>query len=253
MKHILLKQLPVWVLACTMLSCAKQNAVPGTACLTLVNAVPGATPYLLTNFSGTNPITYYNAAMRLTYGTWATNNQTAAYSGETPLAIYRYPDTTSHSSPLFNLIVNLPAGSIHTLFLAGTLTAPDTLFTTDTPPYHPASDSSMGLRFVNLMPGSAPVSVNITGLANGSEVGSLSYKSITGFKNYPATYAVSHYKFEFRDAVSGTLINSLDVTGINNITSNNNRRFRNLTLALLGLPGDVTTWKVVLIETYTTT
>ena len=253
MKNILNKQLPVWMLACTMLSCAKQKDAPGTACLTLVNAVPNATPYLLTNFSGTNPITYYTTAMRLTYGTWAANNQTGSYSGQTPLAIFRPPDTLAKSTPLFNLSVNLPIGTIHTLFLTGTLTSPDTLFTTDNPPYHPASDSSMGMRFVNLMPGSAPVSVNITGSANGSEVSSLPYKGITGYRNYPAGAAVSHYKFEFRDAVSGTLINSLDVTGINNVASNNTRRFRNLTLALLGLPGDVTTWKIVLIESYTTT
>jgi hypothetical protein len=224
---------------------------PPAANLTLINAVVGSTPSLVTNFSGaTDPITWYNSALKLVYGTVGSANQLSSYSGEQKLAIYRFPDTTAHSTPLFNLTLDLAAGSIHTLFLAGTVTAPDTLFTTDIPPYHPPSDSSMGMRFVNLMPGSAPVSVNITGNANGSEVSSLSFKGITDFKNYPATAAVSSYTFEFRNAATGTLIGSLPVSGVN-LLSNNQRRYRNLTLALLGLPGDPTTLKIILINTYT--
>jgi hypothetical protein len=132
------------------------------------------------------------------------------------------------------------------------MSAPDTLFTTDTPPYHPPSDSTIGLRFVNLSPASAPVSVNITGGANGSEVSSLPYKSITDFNNYPATAAISDYNFEFRDAATGALIGSYDVTGINTLLYgfNNTRLHRNLTLALLGLPGDPATLKIMLIESY---
>ena len=253
MKHIHLKFLPVWVLACLLLSCAKQTAVPpGTANLTLINTVVGSTPSLVTNFSGTDPITWYYTASKLVYGTYASSNQVGAYSGEQKLAIYRYPDTTAHSTPLYNLTLDLPIGSIRTLFLTGTVTTPDTLFTTDMPPYHPPSDSSLGIRFVNLSPGSAPVSVNITGNANGSEVSSLSYKGITSFKNYPATAGISSYTFEFHDAATGTLIASYIVSNINVApTTANVRRYRNFTIALLGLVGNTATPpKTMLIDTY---
>lgn len=249
MKHLLYKKLPLWALICTMLSCTKQSAPPSNASLTLINAIPGSSPSLVPNFSGPGSLTWFNNALKLVYGTWSSTYTTGNYSGEQSLAIYHFPDTTAHSTPLMNMTLNLPAGTIHTLFLTGTMSAPDTLFTTDTPPYHPPSDSSMGIRFVNLSPGRAPISVNITGNAYGSEVSSLAYKGITGFKNYPATAAISSYSFELRDAATGTLITSIPVTGINS-AANNQRRYRNLTLALMGLPGDPTTLKTTLISAY---
>jgi hypothetical protein len=232
-----------------ILSCTKEQTFPGTASLTLINAVPNSTPSLVTNFSGTDPITYRNA-LKLVYGTADKNNQNLNYTGEQRLGIYKYPDTNAHSVPLYDLTLDLQPGTTYTLFLTGTLTAPDTMFTIDTPPYHPLSDSSLGIRFVNLMAGSTPISVNLAGRANGSEANNLSYKSITGFTNYTATATVSKYTFEFRNTATGALISSLDVTGINNFAYNQ-RRFRNFTLALIGLPGDPTTQKVMLIETYT--
>jgi len=248
MKHILFRYLPVWALLCTVLSCSKQSANP-TASLTLINAVPGSTPSLVTNFSGASPIVWYKNALKLVYGTSTSANLALAYQGDQKLAIYLYPDTTDHSKPLFNLDLHLQPGNIHTLFLTGTLTEPDTLFTTDIIPYYPFSDSSMGIRFVNLSAGSNPVSINIAGLANGSETGSLSYKGITGFKRYAATAAVSKYSFEFRDAATGTLLGSFDVTGVNALASNA-RRFRNFTLAFMGSPTDPTTRKIILIDAY---
>ena len=256
MNNILLRLFPVWVLVCTMMSCAKQSSPPGTASLTLINAVPGSSPSLVTNFSNQEPISWYNGALKILYGTWNPTYQKGAYSGDQALTIYHYPDTGAHSTPLFNLTLHLQPGTIHTLFLTGTMSAPDTLFTTDQPPYHPPSDSSMGIRFVNLSPGSAPISVNITGGAYGSEVSSLPYKGITDFISYSATADVSHYNFEIRDAASGTLIGSLDVTGVNypiNSWSPNIRRYRNFTLALLGLPEDPSTLKIILIDNSTTT
>jgi len=245
MKHII-----TILIVLAALSCTKKQSFPGTASLTLINAVPNSTPSLVTNFSGTEPIQWYKNALKLVYGTTGTSNQAMAYTGEQRLAIYKYPDTNAHNLPLYDLTLDLHPGTIYTLFLTGTLTAPDTLFTIATPPYHPASDSSMGIRFVNLMAGGAPVSVNLAGRANGSESNNLVYKSITGFINYAATYDVSKYTFEFRNANTGTLISTIDVTGINNFASANNRRFRNFTLALIGSPADPATQKVMLIETY---
>lgn len=249
MKQIFFRQLPVWILAFTLLACTKKTVSPA-ASLNLINAVPGSTPSLVTNFSGTTPIVWYLGALKLVYGTVDKASQSMTFNGPQKLAVYLYPDTTAHSTPLFNLDLHLKPGTINTLFLTGTKAAPDTLLTTDILPYYPASDSSLGIRFVNLSTGSAPLSVNITGLANGSEAGSISYKGITGFKKYPATANVSQYNFEFRDAASGALLGSYVLTGVNSIILATAKRHRNFTLAFMGLPADRTTWKIVLIEAF---
>lgn len=249
MKHTFFRQLPVWMIACTMLSCSKQTIKP-TASLNLINAVPGSTPSLVTNFNGPTPITGYLTALKLVYGTIDRNSLGLSLSGQQKLAVYLYPDTTVHSTPLFNMDLNLQPGNIYSLFLTGTMTDPDTLLTKDVVPYYPVSDSSLGIRFVNLSAGSAPVSVNITGAANGSETGSLSYKAITGFKKYAATADVSQYNFEFRDAASGDLLDRYAFTGVNSVVATTARRFRNFTIAFMGEPANPATRKIVLIEAY---
>ncbi|HSC37595.1 MAG TPA: hypothetical protein VLD19_06990 [Chitinophagaceae bacterium] len=249
MKHIFSRQLPVWIILCTTLSCAKQNTGDPTASLTIFNAVPGTASSLVTNFTSGGQIVWYKTALKLAYGTQDKVNQPFSFTSGQQLTIYNSPDTLAQSAPLFKLALNFQPGTIHTLFLTGTLTAPDTLLTADVPPYHPSTDSSVGVRMVNLSPGNAPISVNFTGLANGSEVSSLSYKGITAFKMYPATSAVAHYNFEFRDAASGALLGSYDLTGINT-TGTNTRRFRNITLVFMGLPTDPTPRKIAPIEAY---
>lgn len=226
-----------------VLSCSKSKALPGSASLTIVNAAAGS-QYMVTNFSGTDSLTWYAAARLLVYNDTSNYNQFNGYSGKQPLAVYRYNDTLPHSVPFFSGILNLPVGSIQTLFLAGTLTNPDTLLTTDHPPYHPASDSSVGIRFVNLSPGSNPVSVNIQGNSNGSEVTSLAYKGVTVFKNYPAGAAVIGYTFEFRDISTGVLLGTSNITAVSSIPGGaiglNRMLYRNYTFVLDGLPGVTT-------------
>ncbi len=227
-------------------SCSKQSSPPPPSSLTIINAVVGSAP-LVTNFSGTDPITWYLGADKIAYNTFSTsdyydNNQLASYSGMQQLALYQYPDTLQKDKPLFNLALNLPSGSINSLYLTGTVDTPDTLFTVERLPFHAVSDSGAGIRFVNLSPNSAPVSINILGKDNGSEVAALPYKGITGFKSYPASQDISSYTFEFRDAATGTLLTTYIADGINNAESDpyfpaKIWRSKNTTLALLGLQG----------------
>ena len=232
--------LPIHTLALCLLlaSCTKQGDPPGTASLIIVNTVVGSQP-LVTNFSGTKPITYYTARQLIYKAFNDYNNLFSAYSGLQQLALYQYPDTTEKSNPLFNLTLDLPVGSIHSLFLTGTVNTPDTVFTKDNLPYYAAGDSAMGMRFINLSPGSNPISVNIVGRANGSEAGSLSYKGVTGFRNYPVKMSLADYVFEFRDAGTGTLIASYTTKGINEPGTiiRNLWVYHSFTLALVGTPG----------------
>jgi hypothetical protein len=161
---------------------------------------------------------------------------------------------------IFNGVLNLPIGTIHSLFVTGTLAAPDTFFTLDNPPYHSPLDSTIGIRFVNLSAGSNPISVDIQGMPNGSEVTSLSYKGITNFKNYNAlASSPTSYVFEFRDAGTGALLSASSGYTMNDITNasgtninDNIYRFRNFTIALIGVPGGSGTLiqKAVLINNY---
>lgn len=225
-----------------MVSCSKEPPAAGTASLTIVNTVVGSRP-LSVNFNDTGPLGYYKNFNPINnYSTWnRMSEQFTAYSGKQPLALYQYPDTLPGSQPLFNLVLDLPIGSIHSLFLTGTVSAPDTIFTTDLLPYYPATDSSMGIRFVNLSPGSAPITVNLQGQANGSEAGSLPFKGISGFKNYKVDNGLfDGYVFEFRDAASGTLIATLapkDFLIGTSTTALQYWLYRSFTLAMVGLPG----------------
>ncbi|BAU54068.1 DUF4397 domain-containing protein [Mucilaginibacter gotjawali] len=226
-------------LSLVLASCKKEltNLGSGTSSLTIVNAVVG-NDYLLTDFKrGQSTGNYLPPMNGIHYGTATYFN---SYSGQQPLALYHLPDTTATSAPVFKLTLDLPVNTIHTLFLMGTQGDPDQLLTTDQLPYHPDSDSTMGIRFINISKTSHPVSVNIAGQANGSEATGLAYKSVTPFKNYNAGSAIKSYTFEFRDQATGELLGSCIVDGVNNdgsSSSPNIRRYKNFTIALLGAPG----------------
>jgi len=76
------------------------------------------------------------------------------------------------------------------------------------------------------------------GQAYGGVVADLAYKGITGFISFPATSAISSYVFEFRDALSGNLLASYTLSGVNtnSPTVANTVLFRNLTIGLIGQP-----------------
>jgi hypothetical protein len=231
-------------------SCKKELTakVSGTAALTIVNGVTDNS-FLYTNFNGDKSNgTYYQGMVQIAYGNSKFFN---SYFGQQKLGLYAPQDTTANSKPVLSLTLDMPVNTIHTLFLTGTTAASDQLFTTDVLPYHAATDSTMGIRFVNLSKDISAVSVNLMGQANGSEVKDLSYKGITPFKNYPAGTAISSYTFEFRDKITGTLIGSCVVDGVNNDGSTatpNIRRYRNYTLAFLGAPGGLAPDRVLIID-----
>lgn len=238
-------------------ACTKDMTLPRSSSLTVINAVVGSNS-LVTNFSNDyNLDGFYVNAQKLSYGTYSPSvNVFGSYRDVTNLSLYQMPDTVPHSSPIYNLEVDLSVGTIHTLFLTGTISSPDTMFTEDHPPYHPITDSSVGVRFVNLSPGSNAISVNLIGISNGLAVNSLPYKGITDFINYPVISSVSSYTFQFKDAVTGSLIGSYSMSGINNGTGTNIQtnayRFKNFTIALIGLPGGTGSGiqKTILINNY---
>ena len=215
-------------------SCKKETDPPGVASLTIVNAVTGNTT-LVSNFRSEGHLDYSKAA-RIGYLRYM-KSVLEANAGPHRLRFFPLSDTTDKGT-LFDLQLDLPLSSMHTLFLAGTMDAPEsTMISDEEIPFYPAGDSTMGIRFINLSKGSAPVNINITGLADGSETTGLAYKSITQFKRYPVSQTLQDYKFEFRDAATGTLLATYTTLGLNQ-TAPNNWVFRNFTVVLTGKPGE---------------
>jgi len=238
------------LLSLVIFSCKKGLSFKpeGTSSFTISNGLSG-TDYLYTNFNGDmSNGQYYSNTSAIRYGNSGFFN---SYVGQQDLAIYSATDTNANSKPVLRLSFNLERNTIHMLFLTGTTLDPDYLLTTDQLPYHLPADSVLGLRFINIAKGSAPVSVNLAGHANGSEEAELPYKGISVFKSYKANSTINSYTFEFRDKASGTLLGSCVVDGINNdgsVSSPNIRRNRNFTIALLGNTIDQTGKRVMIID-----
>lgn len=224
-------------------ACKKTNDIPGMASLIIFNGVVGSDT-LVTNFSGTAPITWYKQANQLYYGFPGdafpfidrNNNRFNWYSGQQRVAFFEYPDTLAHSKPVVDLVLDLPVGTINSLFLTGSMDAPDTFFTRDQVPGHSIADSTAGIRVVNLVKGIA-VSMNIQGLAPGSEVATLGYKKASPFSNYDIKKQTDVYVFEIRDALTGDLIAAETIdpqdTDIG-FGLSNNYRFRNFSIIIYG-------------------
>lgn len=221
--------MPVWFISC------KKEAVPGVASLIAINTIKGSNP-LYINFKNEGQVPYSTGGS-LMYGFGIQIN---SYSGLQRLRLFHYPDTMSKDDPLFDLQLNMPVSSVNTLFLTGTLNAPDTVLIRESIPFIPGSDSSMALRFINLSQGSDAISINLKGHNNGSEVNSIAYKNITEFKKYAVLHSVNEYVFEFRNAITGDSITTYTIPKINGEENSdrNQWRYRSFTLALTGVPGE---------------
>jgi len=223
-----------------LFGCTKTYTGPvssGVTSLNIVNAIPGSSS-VIANVNGQLP--YYKSQISIGSGGYLPYQ----FSGGN--TIISFVQTTDTTTPLVSMpATTLDNGTIHSLFLTGTISSPETMLVTDNLIHYGGkdmtSDSTTGIRFVNLSPGGSPISINIQGQSNGSEIGGLAYKQITDFKAYDAMSTVSKYTFEFRDASSGSLLATYELDGVNNgsngNTSKNNVRFRNLTIIFQGLPG----------------
>lgn len=235
------------LLMLSLAGCIKENPSRQAVSLTIVNAVVGSNT-LRPNFTGTGSIRFADT-WPINYGDFnlATNIYPRA-AGIVTLGLYQMPDTLAKDQPLFNLQLNLPEASIHSLYLTGTVNEPDTMLIRDVVPGYASSDTSMGIRFVNLSKSSDPVTVNLQGQPDGSETGAIAYKKYTDFKKYRVRNGVGKYIFEFRNTVTGNVDASYTADFIDDI--NNRWVYRNFTLAFIGKPGGTgaEAFKVLLIQ-----
>jgi hypothetical protein len=238
--------------------------VPSAASLTVVNAVPGSTPVIPVINTG-SPITYFSFVNPLIgYGSFI---EYSPPGGEDTTYVVQRTDTLAldigpKSNMLFYNILNLKPGGIYSLYLCGTDTSsPDYLLTTDSIPYYGPTDSVMGIRFVNLSTGSNPISINLEGNANGSEIGSLAYKGITTFKQYVNNSNTLDYFFVIRDAATGDSLTQFDFVqnysynggfGLIDPVTYNLLTFKSITIAIYGSESNGSTFPLntMLVDDY---
>ncbi|MES2329908.1 MAG: hypothetical protein V4539_09915 [Bacteroidota bacterium] len=226
-----------------LLSCKKDVEPVQLSSITIVNSVIGSNP-IITDFSSTKPISiYYASTPKISYGAFYSFSRP---NGNLTLTAYQTTDTTNaiYNTDNKGADLNLQPQGIYSLFLCGQVmptVQPDAVFVKDDLPYHPSNDSTVGVRFINLSPGSNPLNVTLSTSTTTNEFAGIAYKSITSFKNYAATAAVSSYVFQFRDAMSNAVLGSFTISGVNNGTGTNTLgntyRFRNFTVVFKGLPG----------------
>jgi hypothetical protein len=210
------------------------------ASLNVVNALPNSAPLILVQGSISSVIGDFSNIGPLSYA--ATAVLTPMSGPETLYAVQSNADTTSVGSKapdfMFNGELNFKAGSLYSLFITGEdTTNPDFLFVQDVLPVQ--TDSSVGIRFVNLSTGSNPMSINLEGNSTGSEVGNLPYKSITTFKDYVCNSTINNYLFVVRDVATGDsltqfVLNSNNGYGLTDPNNGNLLKFKHVTIAVYG-------------------
>jgi hypothetical protein len=230
------------------IACQKTTTAPnvsGVASLNIVNAI-NTSSAVIPVIGTSSPISWFNRAQSVGYGLFCEYSAVAGY--DTIYVVQDNADTLnigakSHGMLYYN-IGNLRKGGIYSLFLCGADTnSPDYLFVTDTLQYYPPTDSVTGIRFVNLVAGADPISINLEGNSNGSEVSSLLYKNITSFKQYVNNSTVIDYFFVVRDALTGDSLTQFDFNqnggsnqgyGLTDPNNTNLLTFRNVTIAVFG-------------------
>lgn len=221
---------------CLAVSCKKDQSSERIAGLTLINALSGC-PQIVADFTGKPPAESYSGRMVFDYGVYRPSNHLSIQSKEQPLALYKFP-FIAQDKPLCQLILKPAEGDMSTLFLTGTLAQPDQLLVTAKTPYYSVKDSLLGLRFVNLSPGSGPVRVKVSGQGLNADISSseLTYKGITSYLPIPATSKVGDLLVEFFDQASGNLVSSFNLAQVGAVLTDNQWRYKSYTLALKGLP-----------------
>lgn len=203
------------------------NSIAGGA-INVINAVPGGATITLTtsnNVISTNNTVGNNASAFLPL---ATGNLSVN------LGIPAVPATLTSPAvpaiPYYSQTLNIDKNTNYSLFLTGASPATIESVLIKESYARTYADSVCAVRVINLVSDSNPISVNISGDANGSEVPSLSYKAYSQFKQHPAKAINSSYVFEFRDAASGNLLTSYTLK---------TPYFHNVTLVFRGLGSSV--------------
>jgi hypothetical protein len=221
------------------MSCQKVKVVPPPASIVIINAMAGSNQ-IVPNFGSDTTYRYYigptsaSTMVKISYG--ASRLYTRA-PASTSLSIVPITDTVFK---IFNGTVNLASGAIYSFFLSGDTAHADTMMIRENIPSY--SDSSTGVRFVNLSIGGKALAINLAGDSGNLQFPAIGYQGVTDFKKYSAVVSSgTSYKFEIRDQATGTLLKTYTWTF---------QRFRNSTIVISGDPTIPAQFKVFAVNNY---
>jgi len=190
-------------------SCKRQYEIlpsQSIASVTVINAIPNSDA-IIPVFGTSEALHYFAGAQTVSYGS---SQVYSRVSGGSTLYIVQQADTSNVNSKLglFNGTLQLEGSNIYSFFLAGDTTKADTLFVKDEIPSY--SDSSVGVRFVNLSSNSSAISINVVGLPSSQGgVNNLPYRGISKFIQFSASSSVSpdqSYIFEIRNQANDSVL-----------------------------------------------
>jgi len=210
------------LLIAMFLSCKKDEieTTPLTS-FTMVNAVVGGAGVKL----GNNTTTVANTSASANANTSGT--QMSLLAGENDLYLWPVGDSLH---PYFVQNKFVSAGrETYSVFLCGLPGATEGIVIKENIPYR--TDSTAGIRFINLSPNSTPLNITLSTSTTVNEVSNLAYKQYTDYKSYPGLYN-SAYTFQVRAAANpNTVLASFALTTVTV------PRFANITVVIREMPG----------------
>lgn len=172
------------ILFCSIVAGCKKETVTNNpeALLVTTNVVIGGTSIKLG--ANRNPV--------------SNNNFNSLILNTDQNGLYLWPTGDSAHPYFTDTKFSCAAGETYSLFVFGPVASPEGFYKKDTIPY--ITDSSFGVRVVNLATntGSKPINITLTSAPTVNEVSSLAYRGYTGFKLYPGKFN-SSYTFEVRN------------------------------------------------------
>jgi len=189
--------------------CKKSDDHVLTSSLNVINATPGINTVLVRTPNVTG---YFSQMAGVGYGASAVFN---IPTGAVPISMIDQGDTIK---PFYGTTVMSSAGNIYSYFIAGSAGG-DVVTSKDQIPIR--TDSTFGVRFINLSYNSTTVNVVLSSSPNTNEFSNISYKTLTDFKGYAATYLdPPTYTFEVTDP-DGNILASTDVNRSNILVQKN--------------------------------
>jgi hypothetical protein len=197
-----------------LLSCKKNDyKMPDVASLTLINTVTAGKSVKL----GSRVATIANNA----------SAQLAINVGEEDLYVWPVGDSAHPYYTYYKF--SAESRGVYSLFMGGTEADVIGVLIKEDIPYR--TDSTGGIRFINLSPNSPPLNVVLKTTPSINEVSNLNYQQYTEFKSYPGFASTIPYSFQITNASTGTVLFTY------NFTSSNLPRFSNITLVIRGMVG----------------
>lgn len=163
--------------------------------------------------------------------TVANNNtngtQMALRAGENDLYVWPVGDSL-HPYFTYPKFATLE-GEVYSLFLCGVPGTTEGIVIKENIPYR--TDSTAGIRFINLSPNSTPLNITKSTSTTLNEVSNLAYKQYTDYISYPAL-STSTYTFQVRAAANPNTV--LTTFALSTATI---PRFTNITVVIRGVVG----------------